>query len=282
MVSNIRYAHGRTNHAAAIRPQSTLLSRAQAFLRLAALSLLALTVLSAHNSAWAVIVPPGPHKFDTNLPGISFVGYDGANFFTPVVAPKSTMGVSIDLGALNHSYPNSEFHIDSGFKVLSSFLFDPSATGTIAAGEALFVSVGAGSFHINDAIGTILSGTFTSATFTSAFTSTAGSLSSSNINGLVLTPGPAFKFDGGTFVSAIAPSPTGFSISLSSIPGGVSVVGPTGPGLSFIPVTLSPFALSVGSTVVSGNMTVVPEPSTFALAAVAGVGMIYWRRRRRA
>ena len=141
----------------------------------------------------------------------------------------------------------------------SSFVLDPGATGTIAPGEALFSSVGAGAFHISDTFGIVLSGTFTSATFTSAVDATAGSLSSSNINGLVLTPGPAFTFDTSS-VTSIAASPTGFSISLSAIPGGVAVTSPIGLG-PFIPVTLSPFDLSSGSTVVSGAMTVVPEPS---------------------
>jgi hypothetical protein len=249
-------------------------------LRGAAVALLALGILFASSSARAVVVPPGPHTFDGSLPGNAFVSFDGTKFVTPALAPTNTLGVSIDSGALHQNYPLSEFHIDSGFLVTSSFVFDLG--GTIASGDAIFSSVGSGAFHIDDAFGIILSGSFSNGTFTSAVGATAGSLSSSNINGLVLTPGPAFTFDTSS-VSSIAASPTGFSISLSSIPGGVAVTSPTGPG-PFIPVTLSPFVLSNGSTVVSGTMTVVPEPSAIILMGFGTMSLALrayrrWRRK---
>ncbi len=254
-------------------------------LRGAAVALLALGILFASSSAWAVVVPAGPHTFDGSLPGNAFVGFDGTEFVTPASAPTNTFGVSIDSGALHQDYALSAFHIDSGFLVTSSFVFDPSATGTVTPGEAIFSSIGSGAFHISDTFGIILSGSFTNATFTSAVAATAGSLSSSNISGLVLTPGPAFKFDTSS-VSSIAASPTGFSISLSSIPGGVAVTSPIGLG-PFIPVTLSPFVLSNGSTVVSGTMTVVPEPSAIVLVGFGALALAVpayrrWRRKPRA
>jgi hypothetical protein len=245
-----------------------LLDRLAAFARTrcAVIALLMIAALSSASSAFAVIVPAGPHTFDANLSGSAFVGFTGGSFVTPVVAPTNTFGVSIDAGAFLQNYPLSSFHIDGGFAVVSSFVFDPTAT-PIVAGDAVFSSIGPGTFHISDPAGTILSGTFSSATFSSAVGANAGSLSSSNINGLVLTPGPAFTFST-TSVTAIAPIPTGFSISLSAIPGGLSVA-PLGPPAAFIPVTLLPFAFSSGSTVISGAITVVPEPSTFCLAGLA-------------
>ncbi len=247
--------------------------------RSAVVALLVIATLSSASSAFAVIVPAGPHTFDSNLTGTAFVGYTGSSFVTPIVAPTNTFGVSIDAGAFLQNYPLSSFHIDGGFAVISSFVFDPTLT-PIVAGESVFSSIGPGTFHISDPAGTILSGTFSSASFTSAVSSTAGSLSSSNINGLVLTPGPAFTFDT-TSVTSIALTPTGFSISLSAIPGGVAVA-PAGPLATFTPVTLLPFALSSGSTVVSGTITVVPEPSTFCLAGLAVLMLAArgWKRRR--
>ena len=247
--------------------------------RFAVIALVAIAVLSSASSAFAVIVPAGPHTFDANLTGTAFVGFSAGSFLTPVVPPTNTFGVSIDAGAFLQNYPVSSFHIDSGFAVTSSFVFDPTVT-PIVTGESVFSSIGPGTFHISDLAGTILTGTFSSASFTSAVGATAGSLSSSNINGLVLTPGPAFTFDTSS-VSAIAPTPTGFSISLSAIPGGVSVA-PLGPLATFTPVTLLPFALSSGSTVVSGAITVVPEPSAFCLAALAGLMFAgrRWKHRR--
>jgi len=240
---------------------------------------LAIALLWPANSVWAVIIPPGPHTFDSNLTGNAFVDFQGGAFTTPLIAPVSTFGVTVDGNPLLHQdYPLSSFHIDSGFVVTSSFVFDTGPVG-VSVGDAVFSSISGGAFHISDNVGIILSGTFTSATFTTAVGATAGSLSSSNINNLLLTPGPRFTFDN-TSVSAIN-APTGFSISLSAIPFGVSVGAPGPPGL-FIPVTLLPFALSTGSTVVSGAITVVPEPSAFCLAGLAGVMLAArsWRRRR--
>jgi len=267
---------------AAASPFGRFLSQATRFqhLRGAAVALFALGIVFANSSALAVVVPAGPHTFDGNLPGIAFVSFDGTEFVTPALAPTNTFGVSIGPGALLQDYPLSAFHIDSGFHVTSSFVFD--AGGTVLPGDAIFSSIGPGAFHISDTFGIILSGVFANATFTSAEGATAGSLSSSNINGLVLTPGPAFKFDT-SFVSSIAASPTGFSISLSSIPGGVDVTPHSGPG-PFIPVTLLPFVPSSGSAVVSGAMTVVPEPSAivlmgFGTMALAICAYRRWRRK---
>src|SRR5580698_6343916 len=88
-------------------------------------ALFALGILFVGNSALAVVVPVGPHTFDGNLPGNAFVSFDGTKFVTPAAAPTNTFGVSIDSGALHQDYPLSAFHIDSGFLVTSSFVFDP-------------------------------------------------------------------------------------------------------------------------------------------------------------
>jgi hypothetical protein len=233
--------------------------------------------------AWAVIVPAGSYTFDGNLPGNGFVSliFDGINtrLVTPALAPTATFGVAINPGALQQNYPLSSFHITGGFNVTSAFVFD--AGGTISVGDPIFASIGSGSFDFTDTFGTILSGSFTSATFTTAQGATAGSLSTSDINGLVLTPGPAFTFDT-SFVSSIALAPTGFSISLSSIPGGVTASGP--PAGLFIPATILPFSPSSGSAVVSGAMTVVPEPGTLALLSFGALALATpayrrWRRK---
>jgi hypothetical protein len=240
-------------------------------------------LLVAPGTARAVIVPAGSHTFDANLPGNAFVAFDGTKFSTPALPPTSTLGVSIDGGLLFQGYPSTSVTIISGFSVTSVYVMDPTLSGSIAPGDAVFGSIGPGAFSISDGVGVILTGSFTSATLTSAVGATAGSLTASTINGLVLTPGPAFTFDT-TFVSAIAPSPAGFSISLSSIPLGVSAV-PAGPPIGpFIPASLLPMAPSSGSTVVSGVMTVVPEPSTLTLGALGLIGTmaIAIRKRRRA
>ena len=237
-------------------------------------------LLLAPGTARAVIVPAGPHTFDANLPGNGFVSFDGTKFITPASPPK-TLGVSIDGGALFQPYPLSSLTITSGFAVTSLYVVDPG--GIIAPGDPIFGLVGPGTFSISDGLGVIMTGSFASGTWTSAVGATAGSLSASDINGLVLTPGPAFTFDT-SYVSSIAPLPTGFSISLSSIPLGVAAV-PAGPPIAtFIPATLLPFGPSTGSTVVSGVMTVVPEPSTLTLGALGLIGTmaIAIRKRRRA
>lgn len=227
-----------------------------------ALALLMVFPIIAASSAWAVNVPAGSYSFDGNLPGSAFVSFDGTNFTTPGALPTSTFGVLIDGGPLQQNYPSTSFQITgTGFPITSAYVFDPALDG-VTVGDAIFGSIGAGSFEISDPFGIIISGVFTSATLTSTVGATAGSLTASNINGLVLTEGPAFTFDD-SFVDSIDASPTGFSISLSSIPVAIGAVGP--PGGLFILVTLSPFGLSTGSTVVSGKVNVVPEPSTFAL-----------------
>ena len=160
-------------------------------------------------------------------------------------------------------------------------VFDPTLSGTIAVGDAIFASIGPGSFDITDSGGTILSGSFTSATLTSTVGASAASLSASEINGLVLAPGPAFTFDT-SFVSSILASPTGFSISLSSVPGGVSAVASGPPTGQFIPASLLAFGPSSGSAVVSGKIDVVPEPSTIFLAGSGGLFLLGlgWKRLR--
>ncbi len=179
--------------------------------RALAIAIFVLSMVFAPGSAWAVIVPPGPHTFDGNLPGNAFVSFDGTSFLTPGVAPTATFGVSIDGGALQQNYPLSSFNITGGFGVTSAYVFDSIPNGLVDVGEAIFGSIGPGSFNITNGVGVILSGFFASGTLTSAFGATAGSLSASNINGLVLTPGPAFTFDTSSVIS-IEPSPTGFSM----------------------------------------------------------------------
>jgi hypothetical protein len=252
-----------------------------------AMALVMFSLIFSPAVAWAVIVPAGSYTFDGNLPGNAFVSFTGTSFVTPAVPPTATFGVTINPGSLHQDYPLSSFHIDSGFTISSAFVLDPTLTNTIAPGDALFATIGGpiSSFHITDGAGTILSGTFTSATFTSAESATAGSLSASNINGLVLAPGPAFTFDM-SFVSSILASPTGFSISLSSIPGasGVSALA-TGPQVGvFIPVSIATFGLSSGSAVVSGTINVVPEPGTLALLSFGALALATpayrrWRRK---
>jgi hypothetical protein len=246
-----------------------------------AIALFAVSMVFAPGTAWAVIVPAGQHTFDGNLPGNLFVSFDGTKFATPLVAPTATFGVSIDSGALHQDYPVSSFNIETGFVIGSVFVFDPTLSGVILPGDPIFASMGPGKFDITDGAGKILTGQFTSATLTSTVGASAASLSASNINGLVLTHGPAFTFDTSS-VSSILASPTGFSISLSSIPGGVTAVQ-NGPEIGqFIPALLSAFAPSSGSAVVSGKFNVVPEPSTIFLAGsgclmLLGLG---WKRLR--
>jgi hypothetical protein len=246
--------------------------------RAVAIGLLVFSLAFARGNAWATVVPPGPHAFDGSLPGSAFVAFNGTSFVTPAVAPTATFGVSIDAGVLHQDYPLSSFHIGSGFAVTSAYVLD--AGGTVNPGDPIFASIGPGSFDVTDSAGTILSGTFTSATFTSTVGATAGSLSASNVNGLVLTPGPAFTFDT-SYVSSILALPTGFGISLSSIPGGVAAVASGPPVLPFIPASILPFALSSGSSTVSGVMTVVPEPSTATLLGLGALGAYVLARKRR-
>lgn len=250
-----------------------------------AIAIFAFSLIFSPASLWAVVVPAGSYSFNGNLPGNAFVSFTGTAFTTPSVTPTSTFGVTLNPGSLVQNYPLSSFHIDSGFGITSAYILDPSLTNTIAPGDALFATIGGGTstFHISDAAGIILSGSFTSATFTAAEGATAGSLSASTINGLVLTPGPAFTFDT-SFVSAIA-APTGFSISLSSIPsaGGLAATSTGAQVGAFIPVSIAAFGLSSGSTVVSGQVTVVPEPSTIILAGFGALILLgaSWKRRSR-
>lgn len=245
-----------------------------------AIALAMFSLIFSPTAAWAVVVPPGPHSFDGNLPGNGFVSFDGTSLMTPAVAPTATFGVSIDSGALQQNYPSSSFHILGGFSVTSAFVQDGG--GTINPGDNIFGSIGSGSFNFTDTFGTILSGSFTSATFTTSVGATAGSVQTSNISGLVLTPGPAFTFDS-SFVSAIALAPTGFSISLSSIPGGIAATAIGAPLGPFIPAAILAFDPSSGSAVVSGKMTVVPEPGSLALLSFGAFALAIpaWRRWRR-
>ena len=235
--------------------------------------------------AWAVIVPAGPYSFDGNLPGNGFVSFSGSSFSTNAVS-STNFGVMINPGSLLQNYSGSNFFIDSGFALSSAYVLDVNANSSVDPGEPIFATIGGptSTFHISDGAGIILSGSFTSATFTSAEGASAGSLSASTINGLVLTPGPAFTFDT-SFVSSILSTPTGFTLSLSSIPGAGGVAATaTGPELgSFIPVSIATFGGSTGSVDVSGKVAVVPEPATVVLAALGvsallGVG---WKRRFR-
>jgi hypothetical protein len=240
-------------------------------------------MLCTTGSASAVIVPVGPHTFDANLPGNGFVSFDGTSLLTPVSPPTATLGVSIDSGALHQDYAITSFNIESGFKIASVFVFDVPMTGVIAIGDPIFGSIGPGMFNFMDGAGKIVTGAFTSGTLTSTVGASVASLSVSDINGLVLTPGPAFTFDTSS-VTSILGSPTGFSISLSSIPGagGVTATASGAPIGQFIPATLAAFGPSSGSAVVSGKMNVVPEPSTILLAGTGALLVLHrgWKRRR--
>ncbi len=247
------------------------------------IAILIALVLCGTGSARAVIVPVGPHTFDANLPGNGFVSFDGTSLLTPVTPPTATFGVSIDSGALHQDYAITSFNIESGFKIASVFVLDVPMTGVIAVGDPIFGSLGPGTFNFMDGAGKIVTGTFTSGTVTSTVGASAASLSVSDINGLVLTPGPAFTFDTSS-VTSILGSPTGFSISLSSIPGagGVMATASGAPVGQFIPATLAAFGPSSGSAVVSGKMNVVPEPSAFLLAGTGALLVLHrgWKRRR--
>jgi hypothetical protein len=244
--------------------------------------LIGLCAIVAPRSAVAIIVGPGPHNFDGNLPGQAFVEYNGTSFTTPAVLPTAVFGVIVDGGITPQLYPGTSFSITGGFTIIDAFAFDSDANG-VDFGDPLFGTIGPGTFEFNNGVGLIVGGSFLTATLNSTVGSTAGSLSASDINGLVLTPGPAFTFDT-SFVSSIDLIPTGFGISLSSIPIGVAAAA-AGPAVGpFIPVTLASFGLSTGSAVVSGRINVVPEPSSMALLglgilALATPAYRRWRRK---
>ena len=252
------------------------------------IAMLACLLLCAPQSAWAVIVGPGSHTFDGNLPANGIVNFNGLTFTTPA-APSANFGVAIDGGPLTQNYSPSSFNITGGFVLVDAFVFDATGNG-ITTGDSIFASVPAGGTFTFTDPGIILSGSFASAAFSSAVGSSAASLSASDVNTLVLTPGPAFVFDT-SFVSSIDPSPTGFSISLSSITGGVTIGSsgaaiPLGGTAQLFPVTLLAGGSSTGSAVVSGRMNVVPEPSTITLmslgvAVLATPAYLRWRRKTR-
>jgi hypothetical protein len=222
----------------------------------------------ATDNAQALPIPAGNYPFDAVLPGNQFVGFNGTSFNTTGSTATATLGVSIDNGTYSQSYSTVSLTITSGFNVTSAFVFDSNNNG-VGPGDPVFASLGSGSFSLDDLLGNILTGSFTTASFSSALGASAGSLSASDATGLTLIKGPQFQN-----VSGIDPTPTGFSISLSSIPGGVFTT-PNGANIGqFFPVTINAFSnLATGSADVSGRINVVPEPGTAVLLLTGGLGV---------
>jgi hypothetical protein len=234
-------------------------------------------------------IPPGTYSFtsafsDVHPPVVGIASFNGTQFVSP--SPTDTLQVTLD-GTLEQDYPNATFQITSptGFTVLpnSTYVEDPS--GTIHRGDTIFGSLGSGSFKFSDVAGVIFSGTFTQADFTSTIGSNSLVLQTNDVDGLVLTPGPAFTFSGGTDVSAIL-APEGFSLSLVSIPSPGVQATKTGSviGGLFIPASMNPFGVSNGSVDASGTIIVsgdVPEPTSLtSLGGLALAALLIASRRR--
>ena len=129
----------------------------------------------------------------------------------------------------------------------------------------------------------ILGGTFDAASFAAIWGGSAGQLSTSSPGGLNLFPGPGFVFDGGTYVGDITGS-VGFSLGLSNISAAGIKTATTPlsePATGIFIADLLPFAVSNGSVNTSGTLHIIPEPSSFVLAAIGLVGLVGIVRRKR-
>ena len=242
------------------------------------------------------MVPLGTYTASGTLPNPKFVQYDDSvstpikgDFSTPApysAAPLNTLQFTLDDGtsspiALNYS--NVAFLITGGFHVDRSVVVDlPANNGAIDPDEQIlsFIDSG-GSFELDNANGVILSGSFAKGRFNTAQGSTSGGFFTADTLGLVLTPGPEFKFDNGQ-ISSIS-DPEGLTISLSRIPGGANAMIDAGsqPGGGIINADLQSFSLADGSVNISGKLvaSTVPEPSTLMLLALGAFGSLLFGRR---
>ena len=264
-------------------------------LRLAAALMLAIIVSPwMATSAEAAHVPPGTYTYDSNYSDINappmivgIAGFDGTNFFTPGPGiPIDTLEVAIGNGE-TEDYPDVVFSIDSGFQEVGTTVIDANGSGTINDGDDVSTVIGPGTFSFKQYGVLLIGGNFDNATFSATIGGSSGTVFASDPKGLDLFPGPAFKFDGGTFVENILDQ-EGFGFNLTSIPqGSVSVALPgtkvfDGPPAFFIS-DLLPFGVSNGSVNTSGTIKVgvIPEPSTITLGLVGLLGLAGYSLRRR-
>jgi hypothetical protein len=215
---------------------------------------------------------------------VGIASFNGTQFISP--SPVDTLRVTLN-GTQEQDFPGTTFQINSGFAVTpgSTYVTDVNADGKIDNGDIVNGLIGNGSFKFSDGAGVVFSGTFTKGTFTGTIGSNSLDTLTTDLNGLVLTPGPAFTFAGGSSVSQIL-APEGFSISLVTIPSPGVQATATGPELffTFIPATLNAFGISNGSVDASGTIvvSVSPEPSSIvALCGLGAMGMFLFARRRR-
>ena len=238
-------------------------------------------------------VPPGDYSYDSDFADVNspppitgIAGFDGSNFFTPGVgSPIDTFRVVLS-GGLTPTFPDVIFSIDSGFEALGTIVIDVNLTGMIDAGDDVSTRVGPGTFSFTLGGQLLLGGSFDSASFTAKFGGASGALVTSVPGGLDLFPGPAFQFDGGTFVEDIF-GQEGFAINLTSIPEPFVATGLPGIEVfdgppAIFTSNLLEFGVSNGSVNTSGMMTVgIPEPSTLALGLVSLLGLVACGHRRR-
>ncbi|MEX0937474.1 MAG: PEP-CTERM sorting domain-containing protein [Pirellulales bacterium] len=249
--------------------------------------MVAVAVLAIATPASADPVPIGTFAYESNFADVrtpisGMAGFDGIAFFTPGA------GTPIDLFELAVSpgievvYPGVVFSIDSGFVALSTLVVDSNASGGADFGDDVFTSLGGGSFSFTQGGDLLLGGTFDSATFTAKWGGRSGGVITSDPGGLDLFPGSAFIFEGGTHVDAIL-DPEGFSLGLASIPlPGVTTTAGVMLAPTIFAADMLPFGVANGSVNTSGELTVIPEPSTMAMTVLGVVGLALgaWRKRK--